>query len=285
MSISDIISIVSALISLIVAIIIAIVQFRLDKRMEKLALKQDQEQKRAVAQRIKAERDSFIMKYYNDEREIYMLPLCWIASIYDPAHAYHRNMYMEYNMLEEDVQQAICQYMDFNVEKPKIEREDFYSKCVKALQDAENRESVFPHPRTILYDNAKYLRRAYERYGSQKLPIPLFQLEHRLSDLLRDYREDAAKCPNPLESFLKETHFYSMETEEIIACEICTVMTKWLAEVHYDTMSEDAENYWIPGTYGGEAITTMEDLFLCALFCVYLFLIMPQKKGNKNAKT
>ena len=285
MSVSDVISIVSAIISLIVAIIIAVVQYKLDKRMEKLAIKQEMEQEKATTQRIKAARDSFIMKYYNDDDEIYMLPLCWIASVYDPAHAYHRKMYMEYNMLEEDVQKAVCEYMHFNVVKPTNEREEFYSDCVQALQDAEKRESVSPHPRTILYDNAKYLRRAFDHYGSKMLPKNMLELEHRLTDLMRDYREDAAKCPHPLESFLQETRFYSMNTDEIIACEICAVVCKWLAEVHIDLTSEEYENYWISGEYGFESITTMEDLFLCALLCTYLFLIMPRKKGNSHDQT
>ncbi len=182
MSLSDIISIVSAVISLIVAIIIAVIQYKQGKRMEEFSKKQDEEQKKAAAQNIKVKRDTFIMKYYNDKDEIYMLPLCWIAAIYDPAHAYHRKMYMEYNMLEENVQKAICDYMNFNVTKPNNEREDFYSDCVEALKQAEYRNNVINSHRSYFYENAKYLRRAFEYYGNKKLPIDLFVLENRLTD-------------------------------------------------------------------------------------------------------
>lgn len=286
MSVSDWISIICAILGLIVAIIIAVVQYKQGKRMEDLSQRQDLEQKRATAQRIKAQRDSFIMKYHNEKHEIYMLPLCWIAAVFDPAHAYRRKMIMEYNMLEEDVQDAICEYMSFRIEKPQNERDDFYSECVRALKDAEQRESVLPHPDSILYENAKYFKRAFDYYGTQDIPIPLHHLEGRLTDLLRDYRRDAAKCPNPLETFLQETDFYSMSTEEIIACEICTVMNKWLACVHHDALSDDEEEKsWIPGSYGGEELETMEDLFLCALLCVYLFLVLPKKKGTKHVTT
>lgn len=277
MSLSDIISIVSAVISLIVAIIIAVIQYKQGKRMEEFSKKQDEEQKKAAAQNIKVKRDTFIMKYYNDKDEIYMLPLCWIAAIYDPAHAYHRKMYMEYNMLEENVQKAICDYMNFNVTKPNNEREDFYSDCVEALKQAEYRNNVINSHRSYFYENAKYLRRAFEYYGNKKLPIDLFVLENRLTDLLRDYREKTKECPDPIEQFLEEFDFHG--SDEVQACEVMAVLSKWLAEVEIDIYEE---RYWVPGSYGREQITTMEDLFLCALLCIYLCLIMPKKKGNND---
>ena len=282
MTISDVISIISAVISLIVAIIIAVIQYKQGRRMEDFSKEQDEEQKRVTAQRIKAARDSFIMKYYNDDDEIYMLPLCWITSIYDPAHAYHRKMYMEYNMLEEDVQQAICEYMHFNVIKPKKERMSFYSDCVKALEEAEYRNNVLNSHTSIYYENAKYLRRAFSEYGRKELPIKLNVLENRITDLLRDYKNNPQKCPDPIVDFLREFNYFSCKTDEINACEICAVLSKWLAEFNPD---KDSENYWIPGEYGYEKLSTMEDLFLCALLCTYLYLIMPEKKENDNDQT
>lgn len=277
MSVSEIISLVCAVLGLLATIIIAVVQYFQGKRMEELSLKQDKEQKRATAQRIKAERDSFIMKYYNDNDEIYMLPLCWISSVFDPAHSYHRKMYMEYNMLEEDVQDAICQYMHFEIIKPNNDRETFYKDCVDALKKAEFKNYVGKQHKSIYYENAKYLRRAFEYYGNKKLPIDLFVLENRLTDLLRDYREKTKECPDPIEQFLEEFDFHG--SDEVQACEVMAVLSKWLAEVEIDIYEE---RYWVPGSYGREQITTMEDLFLCALLCIYLCLIMPKKKGNND---
>ena len=280
MSLSDIISIVSAVISLIVAIIIAVIQYKQGKRMEEFSKKQDEEQKRATAQRIKAERDSFIMKYYNDNDEIYMLPLCWISSVFDPAHSYHRKMYMEYNMLEEDVQDAICQYMHFEIIKPNNDREAFYKDCVDALKKAEFKNYVGKQHNSIYYENAKYLRRTFDRYGAKELPIELDELEHRLTHLLCEYRYNPNDCPDPMTIFLEEYNYYACD--EMPACELCAVLSKWLAV--FDTNEVD-EDYWIPGEYRYESIYTMEDLFLCALYCTYLYLIMPKMKGNSNDQT
>lgn len=280
MSLVDFVSVVSAVLSLLASIIIAIVQYKQGKRMEDFSRKQDEKQQRVIAQSIKAKRDSFIMKYYNDDDEIYMLPLCWVSSIYDPAHAYHRKMYMEYNMLEEDVQNAICKYMHFNVVKPKTEREAFYSDCVEALEVAEHRNNVNNHHTSIYYENAKYLRRTFDRYGAKKLPIKLDILERRLTDLLREYKENPRNCPDPLTAFLCEYNYY--ECEEQQACELCAVLSKWLAEF---SPKEYDDDYWVTGEYGYENIATMEDLFLCSLLCVYLFLIMPKKKETDDDQT
>lgn len=280
MTISDVISIISAVISLIVAVIIAVVQYKQGKRMEEFSKKQDEEQKRATAQRIKAERDSFIMKYYNDDDEIYMLPLCWIASIYDPAHAYHRKMYMEYNMLEEDVQKAICEYMNLNLTKPNNDREEFYSDCVEALKKAEYRNNIDNAHRTIYYDNAKYFERTFKDYGNEKPPIELNELQSDIAKLLNEYNDTPRNCPDPITDFLYAHNYYLCDGIE--ACEICTVLSKILAEF-YD--ERDSEDFWIPGEYSYETLDTMEDLFLCALFCTYVYLIMPKKKGNEDEQS
>ena len=73
-------SIVSALCaigSLIAAILIGRCQVNQGKRMEALSLRQDEEVKRQKAQQLKAQRDTFLMKYFNEKDDIYLLPLCW----------------------------------------------------------------------------------------------------------------------------------------------------------------------------------------------------------------
>lgn len=271
-----IISSVCAIISLIATIIIAVVQYKQGKRMEELALRQDKEEKQRRNQRIVAERNSFIMKYHGDTDEINLLPLCWIASIYNPTFHYNRKMYMEFNMLEQDVQDAICEYMNFKVAKPNITGYEFYNQCVDLIQSEEkkyyNGESHF----TLFYDKAKYLYRCLDYYKSKELPIDLYELEHKITDYICSYMEDKNKCPNPIEKYSQVFGFCG--AEEPLACEICAVAAKWVAEWNHDDNNCD---YWIPGGYGYETLDTLEDLFLCTLLCIYIYLITKDDKGKE----
>lgn len=271
-----IITIICSFVSLGATIIIALVQYKQSKRMENLAKRQDDEEKRRREQYIKAQRDIFIIKYYNDAHEIFLLPLCWIASIYKPAFSYKRKMYMEFNMLEQDIQEAICQYMNLKLVRPTCEGDDFYYHCVDAIEQAERTYYIGEHT-SFFYEGAKYFSRGLTRYHDKDLPVNLFDLENRFTDLLRNFKEDSNKCSDPITQFAKEFNYYS--AEETIACEISAVVVKWLAAWETpDILVHDS--FWIPGEYSHETIDTMEDLFLNALFCVYVYLIMPKQAVN-----
>lgn len=272
-----IISVICSVVSVGVAIVIAIAQFNQGKRMEKLAQRQDQEDKKQREQYIKAQRNAFIIKYHNDNDEIYLLPLCWVSSIYDPTFSYHRKMYMEFNMLEQDVQDAICKYMKFSVVKPIVEREEFYSQCVDALIKKEEDYSV--EHKTLFYDNAKYLERCLTEY-KKDLPLSLYDLENRITDLLCEFQKHPLECPDPIDRFAEEFNFSN--ADENIACEICAIAAKWIAV--WDNRNKCKENYWIPGEHGYEELSTLEDLFLCAIFCIYVNLMVNTNDDSDEKK-
>ncbi len=270
------VSVFCAIAGLIVTIIIAVVQYKQGKKMEKLEIKQNETEKKHREQRIKAERDAFIMKYHNENGEIYLLPLCWISSVYNSSLNYSRKMYMEYNMLEEDVQLAVCERMNFRIDKPKITENKFYDECVKAISEKEKEyydsETVQYHT-SLFYDHAKYLLRCIEYHKSKPLPIYLYKLDNKLTDCLRDYKENKSSCPDPLDKYAKEFGFTG--ATEDAASEICAVAAKWVAEWNQDDTSED---YWFPEYYyDDQVIETLEDLFLSTLLRIYIYLIMPKE--------
>ena len=184
-------------------------------------------------------------------------------------------------MLERDAQDAICQYMNLKIVRPDCEGDDFYSKCVEAIIQTEKKYYIGEHT-SIFYEGAKYFHRGLTRYNDNELPVNLFDLENRFTDLLREYKENPDKCSDPILQFASEFNFYS--AEEPIACEISAVIVKWLAEWSAPD-NLDYDNFWVPGEYSYESIDTMEDLFLCALFCVYVYLIMPNKMRSGDDKT
>lgn len=290
---ADCISIICAIGSLIVAIWIGICQVKQGNRMEDLALRQDAEAKRQKAQQLKAQRDSFLMKYFNEKDDIYLLPLCWVAALYNPALAYHRNMFREYNMLEEDVQDAICDYMGLKLDKPKTRGLKFYLLCVDAIQKVE--EKYRPKERNrytgLFYEGAKYLFKCLEEYRAKVIPWNSSDLERYLYDCLRKYDTDKAQFSNPLGDYAYYFEFNQLECPELKACEVCAVAAKVLAQWEGQNISsqnsagtsdsDEEDKYWIPGEYGNERLETMEDLFLCALFSIYVNLILPQNNEEQ----
>lgn len=281
---ADCISIICAIGSLIVAIWIGICQVKQGNRMEELALRQDAEAKRQKAQQLKAQRDSFLMKYFNEKDDIYLLPLCWVAALYNPALAYHRNMFREYNMLEEDVQDAICDYLGLKLDKPKTRGLEFYLLCVDAIQKVE--EKYRPKERNrysgLFYEGAKYFLKCLEDYRAKTLPWSISDLERYLYDCLSKYDTDKTQFPNPLGDYAYYFEFNQLECPELNACEVCAIAAKVLAQWEGQknsaatSDSDEKDKYWIPGEYGSEKLETMEDLFLCALFSIYVNLILPQ---------
>lgn len=267
--INEIVSITSAIIGLIATVIIAVIQYKQGKRMEQLSLQQDKEEKRRREQYIKQQRDSFIMKYHNEEGEIYLLPLCWISSIYDSTLAYHRKMYMEYNMLEQDVQEAICERMNLYIEKPILSGEDFYIECVKTIQEAEKNVYIGNSHRSVFYDCAKYLNKCIELYGSKEVPHNLTKMTITLNNLLSQFEEDNTQISDPIEELCHQFGFYS--SDELVASAICAIIAKTIAVHCGEKNGKDI--FWIPGQYWRESLSLMEDLFLNALFCIYIYLM------------
>ena len=66
-------SVFCAVVSLIAAIIIGRCQVKQGERMEALALRQDEAERRQKEQQLKAQRDAFLMKYHNEKDDIYIV--------------------------------------------------------------------------------------------------------------------------------------------------------------------------------------------------------------------
>lgn len=272
-----IINIISFCAPLMATIIIAILQYKQSARMEDLAVRQDEIEKKQREQYVKKQRDTFIIKYKNDADDIYYLPLCWISSFYDSSFSYHREMCREYNMLEEEVQDAICDFMNLKIPKPDEIGDDFYYQCVEAIEEQQYKYDSKDDNFTIFNDGAKYLHRCIECYKKEHLPVELYDLESKFTDLLRKYQENNDNNSNPIKIFAEETKFSCVD--ELVACEICAVVAEWIARWGINSF-EDEVLFWIPGGYGCEKIETMEDLFLLVLLCIYVYLIFPERMSN-----
>ncbi|MBD5096867.1 MAG: hypothetical protein HDT40_07685 [Lachnospiraceae bacterium] len=243
--------------------------------MEKLAVRQNVIEQKYREQYIKQQRDKFIIKYKNDANDIYYLSLCWISAIYDSTLSYHREMYREYNMLEEDVKNAICEYMNLKLQKPEKLGDDFYYQCVNAISKQQYKYNSKGDNFSIFYEGAKYLHKCIKSYKNEYIPIKLYELNNRFTDLLFKYKKCNDHCFNPIKQFSEEFNFSGVD--ELVACEICAVVANCLAYEEIDFSFNTEEWFCEPLS---EQIKTMEDLFLLVLFNAYVYLILPERTAN-----
>lgn len=279
MTIDSMISIASSVISLAAAIFIGVWQIKQGKRMEELATKQDIESKQRRAEYITLTRNKFLAKYQNDRDEIYLLPLCVMAAAYNSTLPYHREMYREYNLLEDEVKHAVCDYMGLSLSFPQTNGDMLISQCIRVL-GKEERAIATTGEKNFLSTNAKYFYKAIKRYRREVFPVDYWMIEREIlkNDSGENGRNSAKRSVSAFMEYFKFGENCG-ELSDVRNCEIYLVMSKCLAKrksqgVYY--------RGWIPGEYYCEQLETIEDLFLCSLLCIYVYLLRPNEKGNKH---
>lgn len=272
MTVSDWISISCAVASLITAIVIAILQIRQSTRMEQFEKRQDKRDEERHAESVKAQAVSFISKYYNDRG---LIPLCAIAAMYNPLFYYTRSMYRDFCCYTKETQNAILKYCGLDL---LVKENDIYNSSVDELRNVITER--FPQDKDIYYDQAKYIERSLTRYGKEALPHSDSNYENHITDILSEAFQCGTQEPTPIEQLTNEYDFGNCL--EIEACQLASVIAEYIAiynATSRDMQIESDKNYGSPGGYAGETINTMEDLFLKALFEMYVNLVL-----NKHQK-
>lgn len=258
LSISDWINIICAVASLVVTIFIAILQRRQSNRMERFEKRQDERDEQRHQEGVKAQAVSFMSKYYKDRG---LIPLCAIAAMYNDLFYYNRAMYREFCCLREETQNRILEYCELDL---RVSDGDIYEKCLVAIEGV--RKQYFPDDKTIFYEGGKYLDRSLKNYGQQPIPHQEFEYQNHITDVLAEAFKSHDKEATPIQQLSLEHNFDGCEPIE--ACQLVTVIAEYLAIYGNENRSEDKE-YGSPGSFDGERIETMEDLFLLALFEIY----------------
>ena len=263
MSVSDWISIICAGVALIVTIIIAILQIRQSNRMERFEKRQDKRDEQRHQESVKAQAVSFISKYYKDRG---LIPLCAIATMYNDLFYYNREMYREFCCCTKEVQNRILEYCDLDL---RVSEYSIYEKCLAAIESVLNKH--FPDDKSFFYDGGKYFTRSLEYYADKPIPHQEFEYQNHITDVLANAFNSNDKKETPIQQLSVEYNFGSCE--EIEACQFATVIAQFVA-VYGRKQECGNKEYGSPGGYDGETIETMEDLFLLALFEIYVNLLV-----------
>lgn len=259
MSLSDWISIISAVAALIATIIIAVLQINQSNRMEKFEKRQDERDEERHQESVKSQAVSFISKYYKDRG---LIPLCAIATMYNDLFYYNREMYREFCCCTKEVQNRILEYCKLDL---RVEDCDIYERCLSAIVDIAKK--YFPNDKSVFYEGGKYLYRSIEDYADKTIPHQEFEYENHITDVLCNAFGSNDKSATPILQLTEEYNFGSCD--EIEACQFATVVAEFLAIYGSESKNGDKE-FGSPGGYAGEIIETMEDLFLLALFEIYV---------------
>lgn len=286
MSVSDWISIICAGVSLIVTIIIAILQFWQSSRMNKFERRQNERDEQRHAESVKSQAVSFISKYYSNRG---LIPLCAIAAIHNDLFYYSREMYREFCCMTLEVQNCILKYCKLDLRVREVN--GLFGKCIKAIEDVLHEH--FPDDESPFYDGGKYVLRSLEYYGGEQIPVERINYRPVCMDsefgkifssgfdgtssyesCIADVLDEAFRGEDMQQPIAKLEQMYGFRgVSEIEACQFAAVLAEYIAI--YGGKDDDSDkDYGSPGSYAGETIDTMEDLFLLSVFEMYTRLVL-----------
>ena len=243
--------------------IIAILQIKQSNRMEKFVKRQDKRDEERHQECVKSQAVSFISKYYKDRG---LIPLCAIATMYDDLFYYNREMYREFCCCSKEVQNRILEYCDLDL---RVSEYNIFEKCLVAIESVPNEH--FPDDKSVFYDGGKYFAHSLEYYADKPIPHQEFEYQNHITDVLANAFNSNDKKATPIQQLSMEYNFESCE--EIEACQLVTVISEFSA-IYGNKNKNNDKSYGSPGEYDGEVIETMEDLFLLALFEIYVNLLI-----------
>lgn len=248
----------------ILPIIFSVMQFKQGQRMEQYEKSQKIYDDARHAQEVEAKAASFISRYDQERR---LIPLCAIASMYDRSKNYSRNIYREYCSCTSEIQNSILKACGLDLRVRSIDK--FYEVCLGKL--TQMLEKTFPSDKKIFYDNGKYFQFCLERCGSESLSYLEYEYEDRLTDILSYAFRNADSFVTPISTACREFNFAKCSDRE--ACQFVTTIARYSA-IYY----RSDEILTLENSFGSpewdEGIQTMEDLFLIALFNIYVYLVL-----------
>ena len=284
MTFSDWISIICASISLIVTVVIAGLQLWQSGRMERFERRQDERDERRHAEGVKSQVVSFISKHYADRG---LIPLCAMAAMHNDLYYYSREMYREFCCMTLETQNRVLEYcgLDLRIKEEK----ELFRRCIKAVNEVLR--TRFPGDESPFYNEGKYVLRSLEYYGGEKIPVE--RINYRPPYMTRllaasfDGTSPYERCIIDIlsESFrghgpehpvsVLECEYRFRWVPENEACQFATVLAQYIA-IYGSEDGDSDKDYGAPGGYAGETIDTMEDLFLLAVFEMYIHLVLKE---------
>lgn len=163
----DFLNSISGIASFLATIIIATIQWYQNKKID------ERDEKRSK-DRIYAQATQFIQKYNikGNESDILLLPLCTMAYKYNSIYPYRREIYREFCVLTEEVQNCILERQKVAIRSEK--ENDFYQNIENSVRDfiekEYNQNTKNGYNREIFdYEDYENIPKAFFEYGNMEI--------------------------------------------------------------------------------------------------------------------
>lgn len=250
------VEIIFTVISIVVAFIVGVGQIYIAKRVMDFEAKQDERDEKRRNEQIYSEATQFIQKYNKNghESELYLLPLCVAAYKYNPVYPYRREIYRDFCVLTEEVQNKILKQCNIDIRSERIN--DYYSNILDRITHTlETYYGNDENKSRFYYDHGKYFERALLHHGDKTQNDLRCEIDEHLTNLFAYHAHE-----KPLSSLLG----LFQQSKEIVAAYICCRIAIITADYNYNLVDDFKVGY--VDDYSGEQY--MEDLFLKALYTV-----------------
>lgn len=261
----EVINLICAVVGVAVTIAIGLLQCWQNAKINKLSCDQMKAEQRLHNESVDVMVRKFLLKYHET---IGLLPLCAIAASYNDAFPYSRKMYFDFILLPMDVRAAIFSQCGWKMCEIKDDR--FFWSCLVRLEKAS--ETFLPNSKflRIFYDNGKHIERAINGYKSFEIPDSYSNMGNLVSDIVHEaVQTPESGLRDAYSRIIEEMNFQAVSNNEasMIAC--CTAISVARYSGCLLPENDSAANFGSPGSWNGERIETMEDLFLLTLFEIW----------------
>lgn len=253
------------------------------------------------------------LRLHHDNRGL--VPLAAMAEMYGGTQPFHRSLYVDFLRLSSSAQDAV--FARLELVRPEKFSGTFWQHLSEVLRDAYVKR--FPGDKAVFYEGAKYLERTFTVYGSEPIPEWDIALPGQVVALrpvpsgpmasvfgpknvstVSSKREYVDAFTDVLAAAFRgeESHPLQRMWGNLISteankeasyseCLLAGYFASYLGLDLYENLNEDSEteastSYGSPGSWAGEVLETMEDVFLWSLFEIYTNLVLPGMKKERS---
>lgn len=240
-------------------LIFAILTYVVNKKSKNIADNMDKRDKDHYNKEIDAKAREFISKYNSvEDPQIELLLLCAIANKFNPIYSYHRQIYIDFNNLSEDVQKRILyiRHLEINFQYSTT----FYDDMKKKLKDTINNHysnEIFKMFEPTFVGTTDYIYSTYNNNNKVN-----FKIEKQITNIFNNKNDIG--------------HNISQIFNDASDIDACVIACETAIQIMRFSVQDDSDFYLdkllcLDYFSYTTSTKTLEDLFLLTLATIYLY--------------